>query len=69
MSKKFTFYTVRAAKAEAAANPQGVDAATVAVARSGIRRVDNLDDELNGQIKCIITPEKAVSVCPTGPPA
>lgn len=72
VAKKFTFYTVRAVRAaqasvqSASANPQDQTkwptAGEVAVAQCGIQRGSEVDDHLNGQIKCVITPVKAVFV-------
>jgi len=54
-AKKFTFYTVREVNAAKARLAEGAkDAATRAVATSGIER----DDERNGVIECTFTPEK-----------
>ena len=55
IDKKFTFYTVRAVRS--AQNTSNPEAGAKAVAMSGIRRINGLDDHLNGLIQCDFTPE------------
>lgn len=75
--RKFAFYTVRAVRyaqqawgAAEASNPQengetstNMNAGMRAVAQSGIQRQSVHDDKVNGQIKCVFTPERTILIC------